>query len=163
MTEYRFRHSRGYNFYVRYGGKTISVAENFLRNHILPFEEENPTTRIHWKRFRFFADFKIQMLRACATEETTMFDNFHVDSMGAEIFARKEPKPVLWRCLNPKCKGYEWKSSPRHTMGCPKCKKDNIELVKNGIHNKPTNRTVGRAISTTKQRESDNSCQQSLF
>jgi hypothetical protein len=161
MTEYRFRHSRGYNYYIRRGNETKSVTRRFLLNHVLPFEEENPTTKLYWKRIQFFVNFKLSLIEAFATEETTVFDNCHVDKYGVEIFARKEPKPVLWRCLNPRCHGYRWKSSPRHTMGCPKCRKDKIELVKGSSGIATNNGKTGSAV--VEKTEADHPRQQSFL
>jgi len=157
MIEYRFRHSRGYNFYTRSLHTTKAVTERI----VVGILQATQDTR-SWKLRVFRASFILEMIKAVSTEETTIFDNEWPVGNNIWIFARKEPRPVLWRCLNPKCNNYKWKSSPRHTMGCPKCRKDDIELV-----NKPIDRTVGCTISTTKvvenQGEADNSCQQRLF
>lgn len=126
MTEYRFRHSRGYNYYTRINGVVKHVTkENIIATQLVDAGLQN----ISMKQGTFVASFVLATIEANATEETTMFDNSWVMYNRIEIFARKEPKPVLWRCLNPRCHGYEWKSSPRHTMGCPKCRKDKIERV----------------------------------
>ena len=133
MIEYRFRHSRGYNYYIRQFdssednvGHVASISRKVLVGDLLSYFDREGVSQ---KEIAFYAAFIVATIEANATEETTMFDNAWDVEYGTEFFARREPKPILWRCLNPRCRGYEWKSSPRHTMGCPKCRKDKIEKV----------------------------------